>query len=259
MLRYFMEQARLYHKGRSAAFSMEEFVLLEVGTPLLNLIFYCTIASYSFNTTDLSSWVIGNSLLLCTNICIFRLGSIFIAERYFGRLRSILVSPTSRISLVLSSGVYPAMFAFLTSVLGFLVGSLIFKLDFTGMPIALLLITICIAMLSATGFGLFVSTFGLITDSMHLWLNIINYVLLIFTGAQFPTTRLPLVGQFIAELLPLTKAIRAVDYLSRSEYKQYIIVLLQELFTGVCYVVLALIVFRVVEGRAKKIGTFDLF
>lgn len=71
MVRLYFEQALLYHKGRSAAFKAEEFALIQLGNPLITLTFYCLIAAYSFQTTNLTSWVIGNAFLLCTNACIF--------------------------------------------------------------------------------------------------------------------------------------------------------------------------------------------
>ena len=66
MIRRFIDQAVLYHRGRSAAFEAEEFALMQLGYPLITLIFYCLIAAHSFQTTNLTSWVIGNSFLLCT-------------------------------------------------------------------------------------------------------------------------------------------------------------------------------------------------
>lgn len=64
MIRRFIDQAVLYHRGRSAAFEAEEFALMQLGYPLITLIFYCLIAAHSFQTTNLTSWVIGNSFLL---------------------------------------------------------------------------------------------------------------------------------------------------------------------------------------------------
>ena len=111
MIRRFFDQAVLYHKGRSAAFEAEEFALMQLGYPLITLIFYCLIAVYSFQTTNLTSWVIGNSFLLCTNACIFGLGNVFVGERYWGRLRSIIASPCAKLPLILANGVFPAIFA----------------------------------------------------------------------------------------------------------------------------------------------------
>ncbi len=259
MIKRFFEQAFLYHKGRRAAFEAEEFVLMQIGYPLLTLIFYCLIASYSFHTTDLSHWVIGNAFLLCTNACIFGLGKLFVDERYYGRLRSIIASPCSKIALILSGGVFPALFAICASTFGLLVGSLVFHVSFAGINLGLVALAILIAMVSAACFGLFISSFGLISDSMHLILNVVSYLLMIFTGAEFPVSQLPPAGRVFAQLMPLTKAIAAMNNLFEGNLSDYWICLLGELATGVAYALLSRFVFALAQKAAQKNGRFDMF
>ncbi|MBQ7491276.1 MAG: ABC transporter permease [Clostridia bacterium] len=259
MIRRFFDQSYLYHKGRRAAFEAEEFVLMQIGYPLLTLIFYCLIASYSFHTTNLTSWVIGNAFLLCTHACIFGLGNIFVGERYHGRLRSIIASPCAKLPLILASGIFPALFAVCASVCGFIVGAWVFGVDFSGVHLGFAALTILCAMASATCFGLFLSVFGLMSDSMHLVLNVVSYLMMIFTGAEFPLTQLPLSGRVIAQLMPLTKAIAAMNTLFGPEQGQFWTLLLAELATGAAYALLARAVFGFAERSARRNGRFDLF
>lgn len=259
MVKRFFIQAYLFYKGRRAAFNAEEFIGLQLLYPLITLIFYCLIASYSFKTTDLTSWVIGNAFLLCTNSCIFGLGNIFVGERYYGRLRSIIASPCSKFALILANGLFPALIAVISSLLGLVVGSVVFHVDFSGVNIPLTLLTIVCAMISASCFGLFLSVFGLISDSMHLVLNAVSYLLMIFTGAEFPIEQLPMAGRIISEIMPLTKAIKAMNLLFTSDQSGYLPLLLSELLTGAVYALLAWGIFDVVEKRACREGTFDLF
>ena len=49
-IRRFFSEAFLSQKGRSAAFAAEEFVLFEIAYPLVTMIFYCLLASFSFGT-----------------------------------------------------------------------------------------------------------------------------------------------------------------------------------------------------------------
>lgn len=259
MIRRFWDQAYLYHKGRSAAFEAEEFVLMQIGYPLITLIFYCLIATFSFNTSNLTNWVIGNAFLLCTNACIFGLGRVFVNERYCGRLRSIIASPCSKMSLILASGVFPALFAVCSSVCGLVVGSLLFGVDFSGVNMPLVALAIIIAMISAASFGLFISVFGLMTDSMHLILNVVSYLLMIFTGAEFPVSHLPLAGQVIAQMMPLTKAIAAMDKLFEGDIKEFYVLIAAEILTGTVYALLTYAIFGFSEKVARKNGKFDMF
>lgn len=259
MIRRFFDQAYLYHKGLSAAFEAEEFVLMQIGYPLITLIFYCLIATFSFKTSNLTNWVIGNAFLLCTNACIFGLGRVFISERYFGRLRSIIASPCSKMALILASGVFPALFAVCASVCGLVVGSMLFGVDFSGVNMLLVAFAIMIAMISATCFGLFISVFGLMTDSMHLVLNVVSYLLMIFTGAEFPIKQLPLPGQVIAQMMPLTKAIAAMNKLFEGNLKEFTVLIAAEILTGAVYALLTYAIFGFAERVAQKNGRFDMF
>jgi ABC-2 type transport system permease protein len=259
MIGRFFEQAYLYHKGRSAAFNTEEFVLMQIGYPLITLIFYCLIASYSFRTTDLTRWVIGNAFLLCTNACVFDMGRIFVAERYTGRLRSIIAAPGSKIAVILASGVFPMLFAVCASVSGLVVGTVIFGVSFKGISLLRTAVAILVAMTSASAFGLFVSSFGLVSDSMHLILNIVSYIFMIFTGAEFPVSQLPFFGQVIAQLMPLTKALYAMNMLFEGDTKYFWPCILAEMATAVVYALLAVTVFYFAEKAAERNGRFDMF
>lgn len=259
MIRTFLSQAWLYQKARTAAFDWREFLFLDAGYPIITLVFYCLLAAYSFQTTVLTQWVIGNSFLMCVNTCIFGLGSMLRAERYSGRLRSILAAPCNLFSVVLSCGLFPSFLAMGTVVLGFFVGSVLFGIRFSDVPIGLTLATIVCAMVSSSCFGLLLSVFGLLSDSMHLILNMMNYILMIFTGAEFPVSQLPAVGQMVSKLLPLTRSIQAMNLLFGNGEGNVYALLLEELAVGAVYVCLAVSILKYAENACRKAGTFDLF
>lgn len=259
MFRRFLSQAWLYHKARTAAFDWREFLLFDTGYPVITLIFYCLLAAYSFQTADLTHWVIGNAFLMCVNTCIFGLGSLFRSERYSGRLRSIIASPCSLLSVVLSYGLIPSISAVISVVLGFLTGGIAFGIDFSGISISLAIAAILCAMLCASCFGLLLSVFGLISDSMHIILNMMNYILMIFTGAEFPVTQLPRLGQILSRLLPLTRSIEAMNLLFNDDRSRFIPLLLGELVLAAAYTLAAIAVLKYAESACKRQGKFDLF
>ena len=261
MIRRFFSQAWLYYKGRKAAFHTAEFLASDLGYPAVTMIFYCLLAAYGFQTTNLTHWVISNSFLLCTNTCIFNLGTVFLGERYNGRLRSIVVAPCSTLSLVLASGVGPILTASATVIFNLALGSLLFSIDFSGISLGAVLLTILCAMTSATCFGLLVSIFGMISSSIHLMLNIIYYILMLFTGAQFPVSQLPAAGQILSQLLPLTRSIQAMDLLfSSNKYSaDFFSLLLGELCLAAFYILLTQAIFYGVERACCRYGRFDLF
>ena len=259
MVRRFFLQALLYHKGRTAAFNLAEFLCFDAGYPIITLVFYCLLASYSFQTTDLTHWVIGNAFLMCTNTCVFGLGGIFNGERYYGRLRSIVASPCNKLALILANGVYPTIFAAVAVAGGFVVGGIVFKIDFSGIHLGLAILTILCAMLAATGFGLLLAVFGLISDSMHLILNVVSYILMIFTGAEFPVSQLPRWGQLLSRFLPLTHSIEAMNVLFGKGSGDVTQLLIYELGIAAFYIILAWAMLCGAEMICRKNGKFDLF
>ena len=142
---------------------------------------------------------------------------------------------------------------------GFVVGGIVFKIDFSGIHIGLAALTIICAMFAATGLGLLLAVFGLISDSMHLILNVVSYVLMIFTGAEFPVSQLPLWGQWLSRLLPLTHAIEAMNVLLGKQEGNFYRLLLSELGVAVFYVFAAWGMLRSAEQVCRKSGKFDLF
>lgn len=260
MVKRFLSQAWLYFKANNAAFSFEEYITLQTAIPLLTLIFYCVLASYSFNTMNLTRWVVGNSFLLCMHTCIFGLGTTFTGERFYGRIRSIIVAPINKLVLVLQRGFFPCFVAVATVLLGFLAGSLIFGVDFTGINMALFLLITIVGMFAASGFGLLLSVFGLVTDGMHFVLNLSTYVLMIFCGANFPIAQLPGPAQLISKLLPLTRSIEAANMLFGGVNGPALTrLLLGEAGMGVAYCLVGFLVISIVERIAIKRAALEVF
>lgn len=259
MVRRFFSQAWLYHKARTAAFDWREFLFFDTGYPVITLVFYCLLAAYSFQTTDLTHWVIGNSFLMCVNTCIFGLGSLFRSERYSGRLRSIIAAPCNLFSVVLSYGFIPAILAMGSVILGFVVGAVVFGIDFSGVNLGLAILTIFCAMICASCFGLLLSVFGLVSDGMHLILNMMNYILMIFTGAEFPVSQLPAVCRVISRVLPLTRSIEAMNLLFANDFNGFAQLLIGELAMATVYAVAAVSVLKYADRACRMAGKYDLF
>lgn len=142
---------------------------------------------------------------------------------------------------------------------GLALGGLLFGVDFSRLDIGRAALTILCAMVSASCFGLFISVFGLLTDSIHMVLNVTSYLLLIFTGAEFPVSQLPAAGQLLSRALPLTRSIEAMNLLFSGGGTRFSALLLGELALAAVYVLLALAVFRGVERACRRSGKLDLF
>ena len=257
---HFLHMAWLNFKGQRAAFNLEEFLLLETAYPFLTLMFHCVMAGYAFDTANLTDWVIGNAFLLCTNICVFSLGSSFRAERAYGRIRSIMVGKTSKIEIVLQKGFFSGLVSLVTTFLGFMAGCVVFSVSLADIPWGGILLCFITAMFAAMGFGLVLSVLGLMSHQMHLILNLMEYVLLIFTGSNFPVTQLPEVFQVVSYALPLTRSITAArGIVNGMELNQVFTLLSGEILVGIAYIILATALVKYAERVAVKKGTLELF
>lgn len=257
---HFLQMAWLNFKGQRAAFRLEEFLLMETAYPFLTLMFHCVLAGYAFDTSNLMDWVIGNAFLLCTNICVFSLGSSFRAERAYGRIRSIMTGKTSKLEIVLQKGFFSGLVSMATTFVGFTAGCMVFGISWKGIPWAGLLLCFAAAMFSAMGFGLLLSVFGLLSHQMHLILNLMEYILLIFTGSNFPVAQLPFVFQSISLVLPLTRSIAAArGMVNGMELSKVLELLGGEILVGILYVLLAAALMKWAEREAIKRGTLELF
>lgn len=257
---HFLHMSWLNFKGQRAAFNLEEFLLLDTGYPFLTLVFYCVMAGYAYGTTDVTDWVIGNAFLLCTNTCLFSLGTCFVGERYYGRIRSIIVGKTSKLEIVLQKGFFAAVVSIATTFVGFALGCLVFQIDWSGIPWGSLFLVLVISMFATMGLGMFLSVLGLISHQIHMISNVMWYVLLIFTGTNFPISQLPDAVQIISYLLPMTRSISAARALvAGEELSQLWALLLGELMVGVAYLLIAAFVVKQAERIAIKKGTLELF
>ncbi|WOO38789.1 ABC transporter permease [Anaerocolumna sp. AGMB13020] len=259
-MRRFFTLAWLSYKSRQSIFRLDEFLCLETIYPLLTLIFYCVLASYSYNTDNLTRWVVGNSFLLCVNTCIFTLGSTFMAERAYGCIRSLVAAPEGKLLIILHKGLFTCITAVVTVTFGFFAGSLLFQVNFSQINLLLFFTAVIVAMFAAAGFGLFIGIFGLITDQMHFVLNFISYILMIFCGANFPISQLPIAGRLISRLIPLTRSIEAVNMLfSGVIIEKFVMLLLQEAGIGAGYYFLSWLLIKGIEKTARRKGTLEVF
>ena len=257
---HFLHMAWLNFKGQRAAFNLEEFLLLETAYPFLTLMFHCVLAGYAYGTTDLTDWVIGNAFLLCTNICVFSLGSSFRAERAYGRIRSIMVGKTSKLEIVLQKGFFSGLVSLGTTFAGFAIGCLVFGISWSNISWGSMLLCFVVAIFAATGFGLVLSVLGLMSHQMHLILNLMEYVLLIFTGSNFPISQLPEAVQIISYALPLTRSIQAArGIVNGMAWDAVLTLLIGEVLVGLAYILLAAGLVKYAERVAIKEGTLELF
>ena len=142
--------------------------------------------------------------------------------------------------------------------IGFVWGVVLLKLDMSQTNIGLLALTVLVTTLSTCGLGLLMGCIGLITVNIMFVNNTVYFLLLIFSGANIPTTILPAWMQVISSGLPLTHGIAAARALITGANWQDIAPLLGgELAVGLVYGFLGYILFSWFETQAKRTGKLE--
>lgn len=248
------------YKNAFGALSFSGYLIYRVINPFFQLAFFCTIAKFVYNTTDVTPWVIGNALTLCYFSAFYGVGQTFVAERSQGTLKAIISAPTSTLHVVLPRVLCQSVDAFVSVFVGFLAGAALF--NFT-MPLNTLfpsLLVITIAIFSAMGIGLLIGAFALLTRDINMLLNVASMVLIALTGSNFDIKLLPVFLQWISYALPLSRSIQLMRFIAKGDSLFYHLNLLYgEFLLGLVYFIIGMAIFRVIERLSLKHATLDLY
>jgi len=255
----FCSQVWLHAKVNSANIDWLEFLFFRVGVSMMTLLFYVLIASFTAGDIDLSRWVVGNAFVLCTYECIHLIGVSFNGERFNGRLRTIVVAPTSKLVVLMYTGSWAVFSAFFTIGAAFVFGGLIFGIGFANFNLIAFIISIVITAFACVGLGLLIGIFALITDSMYLILNAIAMLIMIFSGANFPVEQLPYPAQLLATIMPVRRGIMAANnYFSSPIDINFLRLVVGEAVLGIVFILLAFLLIKIIEKTAITKATLEI-
>jgi ABC-2 type transport system permease protein len=139
-------------------------------------------------------------------------------------------------------------------------GILLFGLDLSMTDPVLLVLTIFITTFSTASLGLLMGCLGLITRNVMLVNNTVYFLLLLFSGANIEINTLPSWMQAVSRFLPLTRGIESTRAIIQGgRLTDILLVLGEEIFIGIVFLVLGFSLFRIFETQAKKMGTLEIF
>jgi ABC-2 type transport system permease protein len=139
-------------------------------------------------------------------------------------------------------------------------GMLLFGLDLSETNPAALALTILVTTFSTAGLGLLMGCMSLVTRNVMLVNNTVYFLLLIFSGANFPVESIPGWLQPVSQALPLTRGIASARLIiAGGTFTDIANLLGQEAIIGIILVLAGFIMFRLFETKAKQLGTLDIF
>jgi len=211
---------------------------------------------------DLSAHVIlGGGMAGVWSALTFSSASDLNRERYYQTIGLLVASQTS-LAFIFSAKIAANAFLSLSAP----ITSLLFARFFLGLPIEILnpfglIVAFMGFLFGCSGFALCLSALFLLSRSTQVFMNSLEYLLLIVGGILFPISILPTQVRTIAQLLPLAWGMEAM----RSAFREadlntrFVLVLTICIFLGMVYFVISGFLIRVAERRARMLATLDLF
>jgi ABC-2 type transport system permease protein len=259
MVMNFFKHAILSYKALYSFSDPKLYILIKVINPILQLIFFTLLASYVYQSNDLTPWVIGNAFLLSVLNAFFGVGNVILTERRFGTLILVITSASNNFFIFMSRAFFHIFDAFVTVTIGLTIGAVVFNVDFSDTNFFLLSIVIIISMFAAIGLGLLIGCLGLLIKDINLILNAFSSLLMIMTGALFSIQLLPPIIQYISYCLPLKRGIEASRMMVNGIYNNKLYeLLLQEFLLGCIYMVMGFVLLKVIEKIARVNATLEL-
>lgn len=254
----FLRDAFLSYKALVPFHGWSAFFLVKVFQPAAELIFFVMIVQYLTGQGQEDA-AIGNAFRLATASGIFGMTFMFRMERAYGTMRHVLGTPGSRVGMLLGRSLFQTVDGWLSVVFGFAVVALLFGFDLTRVHAGGWLLLALLAAWSICGVGMLVGSAGLVMRDVNLVVNIVNALFLLLTGVIFPLERLPLVLQWVGQILPLTHAVEAARHLYDGAAWSSVIPLIgAEFVIGLSYYALACLVFAYLERQSIKHATYDM-
>lgn len=182
-------------------------------------------------------------------------------EQLVGTLETLLVTPTPLPTLGVGASLWAVLTATGQAVLYLLLGVRIFGMDVTGMNLLSVLVILLLAAAAYASLGIFSAAFVLFFKYPDPLTSIFAGVSAFLAGVFYPTSVLPPALQQVAQVVPLTHALRALRLAVLQGYGVTALrreILFLALFSAVA-IPLAVGAFRVAIVHARRSGTLGAY
>jgi ABC-2 type transport system permease protein len=255
----FFRHALLSYKALFGMMDPKTYSLFMVFNPIMQMLFFGFLVNYIYEGKDLSGYIASNALLLCVLSSVFGMMSVVMNDRGNGTLPIVIASPANKGLLFIARTMPHVINGFITSIIGLVVGMLIFDLTISLVQFALLMSIWVVSIMAACSLGLILGACSFWTPSMHLLSNILSSLLLVLSGANYSLTILPGYLQDLAHAFPLMRGVELTkQLLNEGDTSQILPLLTQELALGCLYLVIGIWLVNRAESIARKAGTLEL-
>jgi len=132
----------------------------------------------------------------------------FSREKELGTLDGLLMTPISRLSIILGKGFAQVVRGLASGILVFILAMILFGVHIYG-SILLMALVLTLGILAFTGMGIIATSFVSDQESAQLIMMMIQFPMIFLSGALYPIIQLPSWLRIISDILPLTYVISA--------------------------------------------------
>jgi ABC-2 type transport system permease protein len=237
-----------------------QYMASKILMPLAQMFFFVYLGTYATGAENASFYIVGNALQITAVSGIFGMTMSIGGDRDNGTLGYIFGTPANRLIVFMGRAFMNILDGALGVVIAFVWGVVLMGLDLSINNIPALAVVILITTFSTCGLGLLLGCLALITVNVMFINNFVYFLLLLFSGANVPLRDLPIWIQFISSALPLTRGILAArEVVAGASLAEVSGLLLGELTVGFIYFVLGYFLFKILEVKAKRRGTLEIF
>lgn len=237
--------------------------------PVFQILFFVYLGQASGHSgADANFYIVGNAIAVCGMGCIFGMTQTIAGERLTQTITPIVATPANRAALFLGRALPNIANGIIVCAVGFGVSSVVTDFNPDPSRIPLLAVIVAVSVFSCTGLGLVVASVGLHMRDVFTIANPTYLLLLLFAGVEAPLAVFPSWVQSIGQFVPLTHGITAAreivggNELAEEHFGQVFAtpvddLVVTELWIGVTYFCVALVLLRIFEGHARRRGSMQ--
>lgn len=257
ILRFFRRIVFSY-KQSSIMSDWKTYMMFELIPPISQTLFFSMVAEYIYGTDYIQKWMIGNAILIASFGALFGVGTQLMVEKYNGTLSFLMASKTKLSSILFSSAISTMITSMLSVTIGVTLVSFILGISWNIRMISSFVVVLFLSSFVAMSFGYIFSCFILITSETNLVLNLASRLLLIFTGANFPISKLPHILQWFSNILPLTRSIQiAQGLVEGNSLSKYYGLIYEELALGFSFIFVTSLLLKFMERKSRITGKLE--
>ena len=226
--------------------------------PFATVIMFAVLGRFTSNPEIVRAYALGIAVMGIVWIIIAGITQSYTRERGLGATQYIFVSTVNRLENFIARMVLHYPNGIVSFVFGMLAAWLILDLDFGTVSWGGFIISVLVLIFSITALA---QLLGVLSVSVRDWIGIANSangLVLILTGAIIPVNVFPGFIQEFAKILPITNGLAALkEAFSGAALSAISGDILREFITGMVYLIIAYIGFRLFEAWVKRKGTLE--